>query len=257
MVGVTFFDANVEPDMEYEYTVRAVDRRQQMGPPAIPVRAAAKPFIREPVFVAALAENANGLARDGKTVQGRDVGTVSFAEGSADLRAGGHIQFQHRGDFDLRHALTVECWVRIDEPTKMPVILACGEYQGNGWFLQRYGGGWRWHLGGISCDGGRPVVGKWVHLAGSYDGRTARLYQSGIRPHSPAVSERNTGLSTELRTQPTAVKPPACCRAVHARLTRLSSKGPHRGREDLPTRRHRWRDSGKVPAIFSAKNSAE
>jgi hypothetical protein len=61
----------------------------------------------------------------------------------------------------------------------MPVILACGEYQQNGWFLQRYGGGWRWHLGGVSCDGGKPIVGEWVHLVATYDGRTARLYQNG------------------------------------------------------------------------------
>ena len=47
------------------------------------------------------------------------------------------------------------------------------------WFLQRIGRGWRWHVGGVSCDGGRPAPGRWTHLIGTFDGGTARLYQDG------------------------------------------------------------------------------
>ena len=61
----------------------------------------------------------------------------------------------------------------------MTVILSCGAFNQTGWFLQRFGGGWRWHLGGISCDGGRPVVGEWVHLVGTFNGHRACLYQNG------------------------------------------------------------------------------
>ncbi|OHB86121.1 MAG: hypothetical protein A2V98_19220 [Planctomycetes bacterium RBG_16_64_12] len=53
------------------------------------------------------------------------------------------------------------------------------ELGSTGWFLQRYGGGWRWHLAPVSCDGGRPVVGRWVHLVGTFDGKNACLYEDG------------------------------------------------------------------------------
>jgi len=96
-----------------------------------------------------------------------------------DLTAGGHATFDHLPEFDLGRAISVECWLRFEREAQMPVILSCGAYQQTGWFLQRYGGGWRWHLGGVSCDGGRPVVGEWVHLVGTFDGRRAVLYQDG------------------------------------------------------------------------------
>ena len=63
----------------------------------------------------------------------------------------------------------------------MPVIVSCGSWNQAGWFLQRLGGVFRWHVGGVDCDGGRPAVGKWTHLAGVFDGRTARLYQDGVQ----------------------------------------------------------------------------
>jgi hypothetical protein len=179
LADVTYSDVNVEPEVEYEYLVRAVDRRGQLGPASSPVTAAARPVIREPVFVAPLSEDAAGRLLDGRVLKGQVRGHVAFSDGSANFRDGGHLLFPHQMEFDLRHALSVECWLLVDEPTNMPVILACGAYQNCGWFLQRYGRGWRWHVGGASCDGGSPVVGQWVHLAATYDGREARLYQNG------------------------------------------------------------------------------
>ncbi len=52
----------------------------------------------------------------------------------------------------------------------MPVIISCGRWQDRGWFLQKLGGSWRWHLGGTDCDGGGVPTGQWVHLTGTYDG---------------------------------------------------------------------------------------
>jgi hypothetical protein len=34
-------------------------------------------------------------------------------------------------------------------------------------------------VGGIDCDGGQPALGRWIHLVGTYDGRTARLFEDG------------------------------------------------------------------------------
>jgi hypothetical protein len=34
-------------------------------------------------------------------------------------------------------------------------------------------------VGGVDCDGGTPETGRWLHLAGTFDGTTARVYQDG------------------------------------------------------------------------------
>ena len=34
-------------------------------------------------------------------------------------------------------------------------------------------------MGGINCDGGELKPGEWTHIAATYDGATARLYQDG------------------------------------------------------------------------------
>jgi len=70
----------------------------------------------------------------------------------------------------------------------MPVIVSCGVWNQAGWFLQRLGGVWRWHVGGVDCDGGRPAEGRWVHLAAVYDGQTLRLYEDGVQVAERAAS---------------------------------------------------------------------
>jgi len=59
------------------------------------------------------------------------------------------------------------------------VIASCGLWQSSGWFLQQLGGVWRWHLGGIDCDGGKVVAGQWTHLTATFDGQVARIFQDG------------------------------------------------------------------------------
>ncbi len=71
------------------------------------------------------------------------------------------------------------CWVWFDSPGQMPVLVSSGHWNQAGWFLQRLGGAWRWHVGGVDCDGGRPAVGRWIHLAAVYDGQALKLYQDG------------------------------------------------------------------------------
>ncbi|UCC44953.1 MAG: LamG domain-containing protein, partial [Candidatus Zixiibacteriota bacterium] len=82
-------------------------------------------------------------------------------------------------EFDLRAKLSVECRLYLENAEDMPVIVSCGRWQDRGWFLQKLGGAWRWHLGGIDCDGGTVPVKQWVHLVGTYDGAKAKLYQNG------------------------------------------------------------------------------
>jgi hypothetical protein len=71
--------------------------------------------------------------------------------------------------------------VWFDQPGQIPVVVSCGLWNHAGWFLQRIGAGWRWHLGGVDCDGGQAAVGRWFHVVGTFDGRTLRLYQDGVQ----------------------------------------------------------------------------
>jgi hypothetical protein len=80
----------------------------------------------------------------------------------------------------LSQSIAVACWARLDSRGRMPVLVSCGAWQQAGWFLQRLGSQWRWHVAGIDCDGGRPVPDQWVHLIASFDGTTARLFENGV-----------------------------------------------------------------------------
>ncbi len=167
--------AHVDPadpgDGERAYRVRAVDRRGTLGEPSPVVRAAALRLRREPTFAAFAGGGGKGVKLHGR---------AAVADGGVlDLARGGHAAFAHRPAFDVGLRLSVACRVRFDRLAKMPVVLSCGHYGDRGWFLQAFGGRWRWHVGGVSCDGGRVRSGRWVRLVATFDGRRARLYQDG------------------------------------------------------------------------------
>jgi len=176
---LAYTDSRTEEAVRYAYTLRAVSRRGVESAATDAVTAAALPVIREPVFVAAFAENLDAALYGGGTARGKGHGKARVADGALDLRRGGHATFAHRPDFDLTRPLSVECWVHFTRQSQMPVVLSCGHWKQAGWFLQRIGGGWRWHVGGIDCDGGKPAPGRWTHLVGTFDGRTASLFQDG------------------------------------------------------------------------------
>ena len=172
-------DAPLAEKVRQTYVVRAMDRHGQTGAPSAPASAAATAYVREPMFVAALSKDLGGVLHGGGKLTGRAHGAAKIGAAALDLRGGGHVTFPHHPHFDLGRSVTIECWVRVDKPAKMPVILACGLFNQTGWFVQWYAGKWRWHLGGASCDGGRPAAGRWTHLVCTYNGRLARLYQNG------------------------------------------------------------------------------
>ncbi|MFP4057059.1 MAG: LamG-like jellyroll fold domain-containing protein [Candidatus Brocadiia bacterium] len=176
-----YSDATGGEGASYAYTVRAVGRRGGESPPAPAVEAAPLPEVKEPVFAASFAGSADASLYGGGSASGRLHGKARVGEDALDLRRGGHVAFAHREDFELSGRFTVACWVRLAKETQMPVVVSCGRWRQAGWFLQRFGAGWRWHAGGIDCDGGEPARGRWTHLVGTYDGATARLFQDGRR----------------------------------------------------------------------------
>ncbi len=174
----TFIDGRVQSDQTYRYVVRAVSRRDIESAPSDPVEATVEE-IPGPVFVAPLADSADAVLLDGAALPGRKHGPAQWRDSSLDLRAGGHLTYANDGQFSLSQPLSVELWVRFDQRTQMPVVVGCGHWRQAGWFLQWLGNSWRWHVGGVDCDGGTPAVGQWLHMVGTFDGTTARLYQNG------------------------------------------------------------------------------
>ena len=173
-------DGTATVGVTYAYQVRAVDRRGTEGALSAAVTAAPLPEVLEPIFTLPLTESLEATLLDGSAVSGAAHGAARVAEGLLDLRKGGYVTFPHRPEFDVHHKLTVECEVYIDQAGDMPVIVACGAWPKVGWFLQRLGGVFRWHIGGVDCDGGTPAVGRWMRLVCTYDGVHSRLFQDGV-----------------------------------------------------------------------------
>jgi hypothetical protein len=144
------------------------------------------PEIREPVFTTDFTSAVAAKLLDGQFVKGASHAGAKIDEGALECGSTGFATFEHRPEFEIRKAFSLECWVRIDQEAQMPVIAAAGAFQSRGWFLQRYGRGWRWHIAPVSCDGGQPAVRRWTHLVGTFDGRRACLYQDGRQVASVA-----------------------------------------------------------------------
>jgi len=190
--ATTYFDTDLVAGVKYAYVVRAVSRRGAQSKPTPRVVAAALPETKEPLFAAPFDKAMNARLFGGGVAKGRIHGRAKVTEKTLDLRQGGHVTFRHRAEFDLRRRLSVECWVYFEKAGSMPVILSCGRWNGTGWFLQRFGGGWRWHVAGVDCDGGKLAVGRWIHLVATFDGRRARVFQDGAQvassPCNPDLS---------------------------------------------------------------------
>jgi hypothetical protein len=187
----SYTDCGLEADTPHAYVVRAVNLRDLESKPTAPVTATAM-VIREPVFATVTEPEAQGLLYDGDTLPGQKHGKARSAGGRLDFQDGGHFTFAHRREFDLGQPLSVECWVWLDQLGKSPVLASCGRWREAGWFLQRLGARWRWHVGGVDCDGGQPATNRWVHLAGTFDGKTLRLFEDGVQ-----VAETSGGVKLD------------------------------------------------------------
>jgi hypothetical protein len=185
----SFADASVEPEVRYAYAVGAVSHRGLESDLTGPVEASAK-VIREPVFVAKFDGPTTATLLGGETLPGMLHPGAAVSGGVLDTRKGGHATFPHHTAFDLGQPMSVECWVRFEKQTPMPIVVSCGVWNQSGWFLQWLGGQWRWHVGGVDCDGGKPVADRWMHLVAVYDGRGLALYQDGVK-----VAERTASVS--------------------------------------------------------------
>ena len=107
------------------------------------------------------------------------VGNTRFQDGVLDVTGGGHMVFPWREEYELPGSFTLECTVRMDSMDGMPILVGFGHWNRCGWFLQKIGNHWRFHFGGMDCDGGSPEAGKTFQLTATWDGKTRRLYENG------------------------------------------------------------------------------
>ena len=170
---------NVLEDVEYtvETVSRIVGGRSTVTAQPLPVRT-------EPVFDLVLYK--------GATDAGRLVAPATFDDGELNLSNGGHFVVAPNEEFNVGEAFSVEFSVKFDERGNMPVIVSNGYWNQAGWFVQSIGGRWRFHVGGVDLDGGAPRIGEWMHIVGTYDGSTLRLYENGtFVAERPAVVSKN------------------------------------------------------------------
>jgi hypothetical protein len=109
-------------------------------------------------------------------------------DGKALVCEGGCATVEPHPSLSVTEAMTLECWVKTDTPG-----------QSDKWFVNRiYSGGmntgFRMGLAGGKPSFAIPVtsfshhvtadvelpLGRWVHVAGTFDGRTIRLYMDGV-----------------------------------------------------------------------------
>lgn len=190
VVQTSYADGSVDVDVAYSYAVRTVSRRGIESSPSATATAKAT-IIKEPVFLASLADSVVGLRHAGQPLAGTLHGPGRIAGGILDVTEGGFVSFPHAAEFDLDQPISVEFWVKFEKLGPMPVLVSCGLWNQAGWFLQQIGSQWRWHVGGLDCDGGQPQPGRWIHLAATFDGRTSRLFQDGVQ-----VAERTGRVTT-------------------------------------------------------------
>ncbi len=174
-IAANSFDisSNILEDAEYsvETFSKVVGGKSSVKGKPLPER-------KEPVFV---------LAAD----QGKLVAPATFDGDELDLSKGGYFVVEPNDDFNVRGTFSIECSVKFDEEGSIPVVVSNGLWNNSGWFLQKIGGRWRFHVGGVDCDGGKPKLGEWLHVAGTYDGETLRLYENDeLVAEKPAAVNR-------------------------------------------------------------------
>lgn len=183
LLAAAFVDTSFHDGGETRYAVVANGPRRAPGRPREEDWITARPLPERPGPVLALAEGLKDM---------RLAGGARIEGTTLDVSQGGFAALPATDERVADGPFSLKADVFLDEPGQMPVLFGFGQYNGAGWFLQRFAGRWRFHLSGVSCDGGDAPVGRWVRVACVYDGTTARIYQNGVQvaeapiPSAPA-----------------------------------------------------------------------
>jgi hypothetical protein len=175
-----FVDFKAPQEATSRYFVRAVNRRGLESEPSELIEAAPLPDREGPLLFVSGTPEVTVIGPDREPREPNPHGKAKVESGMFDLTAGGHFLLPALSPKDHTTRFSVECWVYFEKKEKMPVLLSSGKIRDKGWFLQQFGAGWRWNIGGVNCDGGEAGPEKWFHLVATFDGERARLFENGI-----------------------------------------------------------------------------
>ena len=171
ILGGEYADSTAPMEEPSDYAVAAVSPRGLEGPKTDTRSATPMPVPQDAVLDLSFATKPDAATF---------VGPAAIRDGCLDLDRGGHLELAPREDFSPLRGLTVECTLRFDEKTQMPVVVSsrgvAAEADG---FCNFWAGGGDGMLPESIATEGRSSRGRWVTMTAVYDGKTARLYQDG------------------------------------------------------------------------------
>ena len=168
-------DRTAIQNKKYIYAVRAVNRLKMESLPGPAASGSSLPQIEQPVFQADFKNSTNASVYESGSKPAQIHGPARISDNTLDLTKGGYLTYPYNDLYDLNEKLSLDLRVKLDNIDQMPVIVSCGQWNDKGWFLQKLGNTWRWHVGGTDCDGGKVTAGKWTRIIAVYDGANAIL----------------------------------------------------------------------------------
>lgn len=177
-----FVDRSAPPDVELRYRVIPLARNGLEGPPS--PEASARPWTQaQPILTLPLDGSLEAAQGFSAQAQGPVEFVVAGKRKALKLGADRWLSCGQRPQFNLPCDLTLEAWARLDDVDGIPVLISHARWLEEGYFLQVLGGRLRFHValegGPLVLDAGTVPVGRWVYLAATFDGHTARAYLDG------------------------------------------------------------------------------
>ncbi len=116
-----------------------------------------------------------------------NLSSSSAAKNNLQFNGTNYVEAPSTTANSLTSALTVEAWVKTDDPNQVQYIVSKGtnDQQDGQYGVLIVGGKFQFHLwqsgGHQGANGVTPIVaGQWYHISGTWDGITTKIYVNGI-----------------------------------------------------------------------------
>ena len=162
------YAADRPPTGDWTYRVTPLNVAGRLGATA-EVSAHFPPAPVAPLLDLPLTERPDGVT---------EVGSVTFGADGGDF-TNGYLVIAHQDAMNLRTGFTLRFEFRADDVRDMPVLLAHGVWQVDGWFVQILGARLILRTPGGDATGPEVVPGQWYAVDIAYDGLGFRVRANG------------------------------------------------------------------------------